>query len=264
MDGPRSVRCVDVLAFLTCSSQPDALRDLTMLEARHDAGSTRLAVAGALKCLTRHVPGARQAGLVADLTPTTSPAITHVVSAAQNAGLAPRTITTKLSWLGECFEFLREDGLMTPQPMLRRRHRLLTPTTVPTPMTDTDLAAVFNVIDAVRERLLFLLMRRCGLRVSAVCALTWAARAFHDGPARINHSQEPGARLTYGSPDVAHALKTWQAHQPTGQWLFPSRQRKGAPLQRSRLHGLLHESLQAATITTHASPHRLRHTFATP
>jgi integrase/recombinase XerD len=263
MDCPSSVQFVDVLSFLTSTSQQHTLRYLAGLEARNYAGSTLKAVAGALKCLARHLPEARRAVLVADLTQTTAQDITHFVSAAQQAGLAPSTINTKLSILGEFFEFLRTDGLMTQQPILRRRHRLLTPTTLPKPMTDTDLAAFFKVIDSVRDRLIFLLMLRCGLRVSEVCALTWDAIDFTDGTARINNGKGHVDRIIYFSPDVAHALKTWQAHQPTDTWLFPSRKRQGAPLKRSMLNVLMNAYLEAATITKHYSPHCLRHTFAT-
>jgi site-specific recombinase XerD len=263
MDCPSAVRWVDVLSFLTATSHQHTLRYLVVLETRHYASSTLMAVAGALKCLIRHLPETRQAVLVADLTQTTAHDITHFVSAAQHAGLAPSTINTKLSMLSAFFAFLHEDGVMRQQPILRRRHRLLTPITLPKPMSDADLTAFFTVIDAVRDRLIFLRMLRCGLRVSEVCALTWDAIDFHDGTARINNGKGHVDRITYFSPDVARTLKLWQAHQPTGPWLFPSRKRKGAPLKRSMINVLMNDYLAAATITTHYSPHALRHTFAT-
>jgi hypothetical protein len=90
-----------------------------------------MAVAGALKCLMRHLPETRRAVLMADLTQTTAQDMTHFVGAGQHAGLAPSTINTKLSMLSACFAFLHEDGLMMRQPVLRRRHRLLAPITLP-------------------------------------------------------------------------------------------------------------------------------------
>src|SRR5207247_668457 len=80
---------------------------------------------------------------------------------------------------------LRDEGQMTQQPV-RRRHRLLLPTGLPKPMPDTDLAAFFLVIDAVRDRLIFLFMLRCGLRVSEVCALAWDAIDLDAGTVRMN------------------------------------------------------------------------------
>jgi site-specific recombinase XerD len=170
MDCPISVRFANALSFLTATNQQHVLRYLAVLESRNYARSTLMAVAGTLKCLTRHLPDTRQAALVADLTQTTSQDISAFVCTAQQAGLAPSTINVKLSILMEFFEFLREDGLLLQQPILRRRHRLLPPTTLPKPMAEADLVAFFKVIDSVRDRLIFLLMLRCGLRVSEVCA----------------------------------------------------------------------------------------------
>jgi hypothetical protein len=46
MDCPSSVRFVDALSFLTATSHQRALRYLAVLETRHDASSTLMAVAG--------------------------------------------------------------------------------------------------------------------------------------------------------------------------------------------------------------------------
>src|SRR6266446_5122003 len=136
--------------------------------------------------------------------------ITDFITAAQSAGLAPTTINTKLSILTSFFEHLREEGQMTHQPVLRRRHRLLTPTVLPKPIPDTDLIAFFQVIDSVRDRLIFLLMLRCGLRVSEVCALAWDAIDLSAGTVRITRGKGQVDRIVYFSPDVTQALQVWR------------------------------------------------------
>ncbi len=264
MDCPVSARFEATLSFLTSQGKQQALRYLAALAALNYATGTLSSIVFALKSLVSYVPDSRQAVLVDDLTQTTSQDITDFISAAQQAGLAPSTINLKLSLLGEFFEFLREDGLMTQPPILRRRHRLLTPITLPKPINETDLTAFFKVIDSVRDRLIFLLMLRCGLRVSEVCALTWEAIDFDDGTARINNGKGQVDRIVYFSPDVEQALKTWRAaHKQVGAFLFPSRLRKGRPLQRARINLLMDQYLKAANIAKHYSPHCLRHTFAT-
>ncbi len=130
-------------------------------------------------------------------------------------------------------------------------------------MAENDLTAFFKVIDSVRDRLIFLLMLRCGLRVSEVGALTWDAIDFNDGTARINNGKGQVDRIVYFSSDVEQALKTWRAYKETGKYLFPSRIRKGTPLERSRINVLMNEYLEMANIAKHYSPHCLRHTFAT-
>ena len=70
--------------------------------------------------------------------------------------------------LKEFFAFLLEEGELRQQPIRRRRHRVFAPLTLPKPMAQGDLMRFFKVIDSVRDRLIFLLMLRCGLRVSEV------------------------------------------------------------------------------------------------
>lgn len=264
MDCPASDRLVRVLSFLTSPvNQQHVLRYLITLEARHYAASTVLAVAHSIKCLTAHLPTARQSVLLADLTQTTAQDISAFVSGAQQVGLKASTINGKLSLLSEFFAFLCADELMLRQPVIRRRHRLLTHTTLPKPMRAVDVTAFFKVIDSVRDRLLFLIMLRCGLRVSEVCALRWDDLDWEDSTFRINNGKGQVDRIVYFSTDVAQTLKTWQACPRKNAYLFPSREGQHASLQRTRVSSLMKGYLTAANITKPYSPHCLRHTFAT-
>jgi integrase/recombinase XerD len=152
---------------------------------------------------------------------------------------------------------------MAQQPVLRRRHRLLTPTVLPKPIPDADLAAFFQVIDSVRDRLIFLFMLRCGLRVSEVCALAWDALDIDAETVRINQGKGQVDRIVYLSPDVKRALAVWRAHHTPGVYLFPSPKRHRSHLFRSQINVLMDQYLAAAGLTRHYSPHCLRHTFAT-
>ena len=178
MDCPISVQYQPALAYLSVQNQHLILRYLARLAARQYADTTLSAVITALNVLIRHLPGRRQVVLTDDITRTTTQDITDFITGAQSAGLAPTTINTKLSILTSFFEHLCEEGQMTQQPVLRRRHRLLTPTVLPKPMPDTDLIAFFQVIDSVRDRLVFLLMLRCGLQTASKFPLrNWGAKA---------------------------------------------------------------------------------------
>jgi integrase len=42
-------------------------------------------------------------------------------------------------------------------------------------MAEAEVVAFFRVIDALQDRTMFLFMLRCGLRVSEVSSLRWAA-----------------------------------------------------------------------------------------
>src|SRR5712692_3499128 len=201
---------------LTCFSVPNQhriLQYLALLVAQQYTAATLAAVVSTLNALRRQLTGERHSVLTEDLTQATAHDISAFITAALASGLAPSTINTKVGLLAGFFEYLREEGQMTQQPVLRRRHRLLTPTVLPKPLPDTDLAAFFQVIDAVRDRLIFLCMLRCGLRVPEVCALSWDAIDFSAGTIGINRSKGQVDRIVYLSPDVEQAIQVWREHR---------------------------------------------------
>jgi len=263
MDCPLATKYQPRLACFSVPNQHRILQYLAHLAARQYTGLTLNAVVTTLPALLRQLPGKRQVVLTADLTQTTAQDISAFITAAQASGLAPSTINTKVSLLAGFFEYLREEGAMAQQPVLRRRHRLLTPTVLPKPIPDADLAAFFQVIDSVRDRLIFLFMLRCGLRVSEVCALAWDALDIDAETVRINQGKGQVDRIVYLSPDVKRALAVWRAHHTPGVYLFPSPKRHRSHLFRSQINVLMDQYLTAAGLTRHYSPHCLRHTFAT-
>jgi integrase/recombinase XerD len=263
MDCPTTAKYQPALACFSAQNQHRILQYLALLANRHSAVPTLAAVVTTLTALRRQLPGARHMALTEDLAQTTAQDISAFITAAQASGLAPSTINTKVGLLAGFFEYLREEGQMTHQPVLRRRHRLLTPLVLPKPIPDADLSAFFHVIDAVRDRLIFLFMLRCGLRVSEVCALTWDAIDRCAGTVRINRGKGQVDRIVYLSPDVEQTLEIWRAHSTPGLYLFPSPKRQRAHLFRSHINGLMNQYLAAAGLTRHYSPHCLRHTFAT-
>jgi integrase len=161
-DCPVFAQYQPVLSHCSGPNQHRLLRSLAGLAARQYADTPLSAVITLLNVLLRQLPGRRPGRLADEITQTTPQDITDFITAAQSAGLAPPTIHTKLRILTGFFEHLREEGQMTQQPGWRRRHRLLPPTGRPKPMPDTELIAFFQVIDSVRDRLIFLCMLRCG------------------------------------------------------------------------------------------------------
>jgi site-specific recombinase XerD len=263
MDCPVSAQYQPALSSFSVQNQQRLLCYLARLAARQYADTTLSAVVTTLNALIRHLPGSRQVVLTDDITQTTVQDISAFTTATQAFGLMPATINTKLSILTSFFEYLREAGQMTQQPVVRRRHRLLTPTVLPKPMPDADLAAFFKVIDSIRDRLIFLCMLRCGLRVSEVCALSWDAIDLSAGTIRINRGKGQVDRIVYLSPDVEQAIQVWREHRTPGTYLFPSRTRTKAHLSRYQINVLMDHYLAAAGLARHYSPHCLRHTFAT-
>jgi site-specific recombinase XerD len=137
------------------------------------------------------------------------------------------------------------------------------PRTLPKPMAETDVTNFFKVIDSLRDRLIFLLMLRCGLRVSETCTLTWEQIDVDAGTIRINNGKGQIDRVVYLAPDVEKALKPWRVCQSTSVYLFASQIKKGAPLTPRTVQRLMARYLEQASIIRSYTPHCLRHTFAT-
>jgi site-specific recombinase XerD len=263
MDSLLASRLLQKLSFLGSASQDQVTSYLTLLEARNYAHSTLHAVVGMIKRLLLHLPQQRRLIITDDLTQTTSSDIDSFVSSASAKGLSPSTINTSLGTLKEFFDFLREDGRMQVQPVIGRRHRLFAPTTLPKPIADEDLISFFKVIDSLRDRLMFLLMLRCGLRVSEVCRLTWQAVDLQASTVRVNNGKGQVDRVAYVSPDLEKSLALWHERSSQSEYLFPSRKVRLAPLGRGDVHWQMKKYLRLAGISKRYSPHCLRHTFAT-
>jgi site-specific recombinase XerD len=239
------------------------LQYLDLLATRRYAPATLTAIVKTLAGLLRSLPPERRGLLAEDSTQTTAQDISAFLRTGLAAGLVPSTLNTKLSILTGFFAYLCDEGVMRQQPVSRRWHRLVTPAVLPKAIPDADLVAFFQVIDSLRDRLLFLVMLRCGLRVSEACALTWDAIDLPGGTVRINQGKGRVDRIVYFSADVAQAFRRWWRHHPLGLYVFPSPQRRRAHLFRSMINRLMDQYLAVAGLSTHYSPHCLRHTFAT-
>ena len=260
---PDSARPTAKLSFLGSHSRDQLQRYLRTLSARQYAPGTLAAIITVVNRFLRHLPLPRRDVLAADFSGTLSQDISNFVCLARDAGLAPSTINLSLSLLFEFFDSLRDEGLMRSQPVIKRRHRLLAQTTLPKPMPEPDLIRFFKAVDSPRDRLLFLLMLRCGLRVSEACALRWDDCELAAGTIRVNDGKGRVDRIVYISPDLGRELRRWRARVPDPTYLFPSRKRKGQPLDRRVVNIIMSAYLHSAGIAKRYTPHCLRHTFAT-
>jgi integrase/recombinase XerD len=239
---------------------------LAHLRARHYAPAMQEATFRALKSFAVLMPAARQAALYADLTQTTPGDIDAWIETSFRHQLAPGTVATRLRVMQGFFAFLCDQGSVSQSPIRLPRHYILVPQDLPRPMAEEEVVAFFRVIDVLRDRTMFLLMLRCGLRVSEVSHLSWAALDLAQGTIRIENSKGQVDRVVYLAPDVAKALRQWRRLQAAeARYVFPSRltRKGGMPLSARQIRNRMTCYLKRAGITKAYSPHSLRHTFAT-
>lgn len=263
MDHLLSPRYLTLCSLLSTPSREQITRYLNLLYARNYARGTLKGVVTVLIRFLHALPASRLILVKENFTNVIPADLDALLETARTNGLAPSTINNSVTLLRGFFEFLRETGELAALPIIRHRHSVLEPTTLPKPMADADLVAFFKAIDAVRDRAIFLLMLRCGLRISEVCALTWQVMDFSQGTLLIVNGKGQVDRTAYLAPDVEQALKLWQAQQSQSRFLFPGQDPQSAPLSCKTVSRLMAKYLREAGITKAYSPHCLRHTFAT-
>ena len=239
---------------------------LAHLRARHYASSTQEGALRALKCFAVLMPEARRATLYQDLTQTTPADIDAWIAAAFQQPLAPATIATCRRCMQSFFVFLRDQGALAQSPIQLPRHQILLPMHLPRAMAEAEVVAFFRVIDTLEDRTMFLLMLRCGLRVSEVSGVRWSAIDVVQDTLRVENSKGQVDRVVYLSPDVATALRQWHGLQAAAAgYVFPSRMTRqhGLPLGARHIRNRMTRYLKLAGITKRYAPHALRHTFAT-
>ncbi len=252
------------LAFLSPRNQELVTGYLTLLTARQYAPKSIQVITGAIKSFCVLLPAARRRRITQDVAQTTPEDVDAWLHAAHGKALAPATIRNTLNSLRRFFDDLYEQGTIPHQPIRSRRHRVVVPPTLPRPMADADLRRFFQVIDALCDRTMFLLMLRCGLRVGEVSTLRWSAINLDQASIRIDQSKGLVDRVVYYSADVETALGQWRHwQQPVATYLFPSPYKPGRPLHVRTIQVRMAHYLREAQIPTAYSPHSLRHTFAT-
>jgi site-specific recombinase XerD len=239
---------------------------LAHFRARRYAPAMEEATIRALKSFAVLIPEGRQATLYHDLTQTTPTDSDAWIEASGRQQWAPGTIATRLRVVQGVFAFLRDQGALMQSPIRLPRHHILVPQDLPRPMAEDEVSAFFRVIDALRDRTMFLVMLRCGLRVGEVSRLSWSAIDRTPGTVRIDNSQGHVERVVYLSPDVAKALRPWPGLQAAAApSVFPSRVKRkgGTALTARQIRNRMTRYLTIAGITKASSPPSLRQTFAT-
>jgi site-specific recombinase XerD len=191
------------------------------------------------------------------------------VTAQTAKGFNPATINRRLAAIISFYTFLADELPDLVCPVLPHRHWLRQRRRLPRPVPAADLNRFFAVIEDSRDRAMFLLMLRCGLRISEVAGLklrdlypsTSSVQAPDETPPRLlvlgKNSKE---RIVYLSPQAEQAIQAYLSQRPScaSDFLFLSYQKAG--LSTTAIHKRLMVYRTAAGV--YFTAHQLRHTFA--
>jgi site-specific recombinase XerD len=171
------------------------------------------------------------------------------------------TINRRLAAIQSLYTFLSDDDPTLVCPVIPRRHTLKVPRRLPRPVPQDDQREFFAVMEDARDRAMFTLMLRCGLRIGEVAQLQLTDLYLDEArPRLIAHGKGSKDRAVYLSPQAERLLRHYLDQRPcvASHFVFLSYQGRG--LSTTAIHKrLMHYRAQAGVALT---AHRLRHTFA--
>ena len=122
----------------------------------------------------------------------------------------PKTITCHLQTIRLFFDYLmNEEGRSMVNPVTRISLRL--PKPLPRHLKDDQVRKLFDGITDLRDRAMFMLMLRCGLRVQEVAELTVDAVEYQRRQIFVFHGKGAKDRVVYMSEDACSALLAYLA-----------------------------------------------------
>jgi site-specific recombinase XerD len=149
-------------------------------------------------------------------------------------GLSAKTINCHLDSIRGFYEYLHhEEGVMLPNPV-KRGYALRLSRPLPRYLRDEQVAKLFGTITSIRDRAIFMVMLRCGLRVEEVAHLRLAAIDARRRRITVHNGKGGKGRVVYMSNDSFDALSRYLALRPSSKakkiFLVEKGDCKGKPL----------------------------------
>ncbi len=179
--------------------------------------------------------------------------------------LSPKTINCHLNSIRRFYDYLRhEEGIHIQNPV-KTGYALRLPQPLPHYVREEDLARFFKVVKKYRDRAMFMVMLRCGLRVEEVVALAISAVDLPRRRITVQNGKGMKDRVVYISSDASQALARYLKVRPSGSvskiFLVEKGTCKGGPISVRGVQKRMEYYARKSGIDV--SCHQLRHTMAT-
>ncbi len=175
----------------------------------------------------------------------------------------PKTILCHLQTIRLFFDYLiNDEGRSMVNPITRISLRL--PKPLPRHLKDDQVRRLFGVITDLRDRAMFMLMLRCGLRVQEVAELTVDAVEYGRRQIFVFHGKGAKDRVVYMSDDARLALWAYlekRSSKARALFLVQKGPVRGKPLSVRGIQKRIESYARKSGLNV--SCHRLRHTMAT-
>ena len=177
--------------------------------------------------------------------------------------LSAKTITCHLQTIRLFFDYLNDDeGIKMVNPVRKISIRL--PKPLPRHLKDDQVRKFFTVITDSRDKAMFMLMLRCGLRVEEVSRLTVDAVELPRNRLFVANGKGRKDRVVYLSKDARFALDTYltrRSSKAKHMFLVQKGPLTGTPISVRGIQKRIEYYARESKIRV--SCHQLRHTMAT-
>jgi len=179
--------------------------------------------------------------------------------------LSAKTINCYLDGIRGFYDYLIHEESVQMENPVKRGYVLKLSRPLPRYLRDEEIPRLFAVIDHTRDRAIFMLMLRCGLRVEEVAQLTLSALDLARSQLFVYHGKGGKDRVVYLSRDAQQAvleyLKARSFYRGKRLLLVDKGRCKGNPLSVRGIQKRMEQYARQAGLKVCC--HQLRHTMAT-
>jgi len=179
--------------------------------------------------------------------------------------LHPKTINCYLDSIRSFYKYLKEEEDIEIENPVKSGYLLRLPKPLPRFLQDEEVGKLFNVIDNVRDRAIFYLMLRCGLRVEETVGLKLDDLDLRRGTIIVRSGKGAKGRMVYMSTDAHSAvmdyLRVRQTVRTKALFLVDKGAVKGKQISVRGIQKRLERYARKSGLRV--SCHELRHTMAT-
>lgn len=203
--------------------------------------------------------------LAVPLENVTHGTVSHYIDYLMRKRLEPKTINCHMNSISQFYHYLCEEDHWAIINPIRKNHKLRMARPLPRHLRDDQVETFFKVLKGHRDRAMFMLMIRSGLRVEEVANVSLDVLDFKHRKILIEDGKGSKDRIVYMSNDVIHALaaylKVRMASRTKKVFLVEKGTSKGQSISIRGIQKRMEYYAKKAKL--HVSCHQLRHTFAT-
>jgi site-specific recombinase XerD len=179
--------------------------------------------------------------------------------------LNPKTINSYLDSIRSFYKYLNEEEEIEIENPVKSGYALRLPEPLPRFLRDEEAGKLFKVIDNVRDKAIFYLMLRCGLRVAETGGLKLDDLDLRRGTIIVRAGKGSKGRMVYMSTDAHSAVMDYLRVRHAGKmkdlFLVDKGALRGKPISVRGIQKKMEFYARESGLRT--SCYELRHTMAT-